>query len=115
MSKQSSERERRAEEAERETVKLKKVAYMENHLGDVFDGIISGVTSWGVYVEMSNTVEGMIRVSDLPYDFYEYDENAYSLTGKDSGRRYCIGQLMRVRVIRTNVFEKTIDLEEADE
>ena len=115
VSKQSSERERRAEEAERETVKLKKVAYMENHLGDVFDGIISGVTSWGVYVEMSNTVEGMIRVSDLPYDFYEYDENAYSLTGKDSGRRYCIGQLMRVRVIRTNVFEKTIDLEEADE
>ena len=77
--------------------------------------IISGVTSWGVYVEMSNTVEGMIRVSDLPYDFYEYDENAYSLTGKDSGRRYCIGQPMRVRVIRTNVFEKTIDLEEADE
>ena len=115
VSKQSSERERRAEEAERETVKLKKVAYMENHLGDVFDGIISGVTSWGVYVEMSNTVEGMIRVSDLPYDFYEYDENAYSLTGKDSGRRYCIGQPMRVRVIRTNVFEKTIDLEEADE
>ena len=66
VSKQSSERERRAEEAERETVKLKKVAYMENHLGDVFDGIISGVTSWRVYVEMSNTVEGMIRVSDLP-------------------------------------------------
>ena len=52
---------------------------------------------------------------EMPYDFYEYDENAYSLTGKDSGRRYCIGQLMRVRVIRTNVFEKTIDLEEADE
>lgn len=115
VAKHSSDKERTAEEAERETVKLKKVAFMERHLGDVFDGIISGVTSWGIYVELSNTVEGMIRVSDLPYDFYEYDENSYSMVGKDTKRTYNIGQPMRVRVIRTNVFEKTIDLEEVDE
>ena len=77
VAKQASETERRAEEAERETVKLKKCEYMSNHIGECFEGVISGVTEWGFFVELPNTVEGLVRVTDLTDDFYEFYEDTY--------------------------------------
>lgn len=68
VTKQSSEMERRAEEAERETVKLKKTEYMEKHIGEYFDGVVSGITKWGVYVELENTIEGLVHVVNMTDD-----------------------------------------------
>ncbi|MCM1145716.1 MAG: ribonuclease R [Blautia sp.] len=108
VAKHSSEMERRAEEAERETDKLKKAEYMEAHIGEVFTGVISGITSWGIYVELPNTVEGMIHVSKLPGDYYYYDENAYEMVGQDTGRRFRLGEQMRVCVDSVEMQSKTI-------
>ena len=72
MAKHASETERRADEAERETEKLKKVEFMEQHIGEVFEGVISGLTQYGLYVELNNTVEGLVHVNSLEDDFYEY-------------------------------------------
>ena len=76
VAKHSSEMERRADEAERETDKLKKVEYMEQHIGEEYEGVISGVTGWGLYVELPNTVEGLIHISTIPGDYYHYNEAA---------------------------------------
>lgn len=78
----SSMLERRAEEVERETVKMKKAEYMMAHIGEEFEGIISGVTEWGFYVELSNTIEGLVHVNLLTDDYYEYDREHYTLTGR---------------------------------
>lgn len=115
VSNQSSRLERRAEEAERETNKLKKVEYMEAHMGECFTGVISGVTQWGIYVELPNTVEGMIHVSKLPGDYFYYDEGAYEMVGRDSGIRYKLGQTVRIRVEDTDRASRTIDFGIADE
>ena len=106
---QSSKLERRAEEAERETNKLKKVEYMERHLGEVFTGVVSGVTQWGIYVELPNTVEGMVHVSKLPGDYFLYDEQAYEMVGRDTGIKYKLGQTVQVCVENTDKFLRTID------
>ena len=74
--------ERRAEEAERETEKLKKCEYMAKHIGETFEGVISGVSNWGFYVELPNTVEGMVHISELRDDYYIFDESRYELTGE---------------------------------
>ncbi len=105
----SSKMERRAEEAERETDKLKKAEYMEAHIGEVYEGVISGITSWGIYVELPNTVEGMIHVSKLPGDFFYYDENAYEMVGQDTGKKYRLGEQIRIRVDGVERLTKTID------
>ena len=76
MAKHSSEMERRADEAERETDKLKKVEYMEQHIGEEYEGVISGVTNWGLYVELPNTVECLVHISTIPGDYYHYNEAA---------------------------------------
>ena len=114
VSEQSSKTERRAEEAERETIKLKKVEFMEKHIGEIFDGVISGITGWGMYVELPNTVEGMVRISDLKDDFYIYDEERYELTGKNKNNKYKLGQKVKVTLVRTDKLQKTIDFEIAD-
>ena len=106
---QSSKLERRAEEAERETNKLKKVEYMERHIGEVFTGVVSGVTQWGIYVELPNTVEGMVHVSKLPGDYFLYDEQAYEMVGRDTGIKYKLGQTVKVSVESTDKFLRTID------
>ena len=106
---QSSRLERRAEEAERETNKLKKVQYMEQHLGETFEGVISSITQWGMYVELPNTIEGMVHVSKLPGDYYLYDEQAYEMVGRDTGRKYKLGQKVQVQVEQTDRFLRTID------
>jgi ribonuclease R len=93
-----SQNERRAEEAEREVLKRKKAEYMQDHLGEAFDGHISGVTNWGVYVELDNTVEGFIHVSALPQDRYEFNADNYELVGTYTKARYQLGMPLQVRV-----------------
>ena len=114
VAKHSSETERRAEEAERETEKLKKAEYMESRLGETFDGVISGVTGWGIYVELPNTVEGMVHVSRLPGDYYCYNENTYEMVGEATGRVFRLGMPVRVRVDGCDRFDRTIDFSLAE-
>ena len=109
VSKESSRLERRADEAERETDKLKKVEYMEDRIGEIYEGVISGVTTWGVYVELPNTVEGMIHVSKLPGDYFYYDENAYEMIGERTGIRYKLGQRIKIQVNRVDKIGRVID------
>ena len=111
VSELSSKRERRAEEAERETLKLKKVQYMENHMGEEFDGVISSITEWGMYVELQNTVEGMVRLDSLRDDHYEYDDMTYSLRGIRHGRIFRLGESVRIRVTDIDLFMRTLDFE----
>ncbi|MGN0305680.1 MAG: ribonuclease R [Lachnospiraceae bacterium] len=112
---QSSRLERRAEEAERETNKLKKVEYMENHIGEYFEGVVSGVTQWGIYVELANTVEGLVHVSKLPGDYFYYDEAALEMVGRSTQIRYKLGQTVKIRVEDTDRAARTIDFGIADE
>lgn len=109
VAKHSSEMERRADEAERETDKLKKVQYMSGHIGEVFPGVISGVTEWGFYVELPNTVEGLVHVTTLTDDYFHYSESAYELIGEATGQRYKLGQKVKVVVAATDAFMRTID------
>ena len=111
VAKKSSERERLAEEAERETIKLKKVEYMAERIGEVFEGVISSITKWGVYVELPNTIEGLIHVTNMYDDHYNYIEDTYEMVGEHTGRTYKLGQTVEVRVIGTNRLERTIDFE----
>lgn len=105
----TSARERLAEEAERETDKAKKVQYMSRHIGEFFDGVISGINNYGFYVELPNTVEGMVRLSDLNGDYYVFDENRYELIGEMTGRTFKLGQPIRIQVVGVDRFMKTID------
>ena len=114
VAKQASETERRAEEAERETVKLKKCEYMSNHIGECFEGVISGVTEWGFFVELPNTVEGLVRVTDLTDDFYEFYEDTYELAGSATNKRYKLGQKIKVVVDSTDKIMRTIDFKPAE-
>ena len=109
VAKHSSETERRADEAERETDKLKKVEYMEERIGQVFSGVISGVTGWGIYVELENTVEGLVHVSKLPGDYYYYNESTYEMVGEATGRVYKLGMPVTVRVEDCDKMTRTID------
>lgn len=106
-----SKLERRAEEAERETIKLKKCQYMMDHIGEVFEGVISGVTEWGIYVELPNTVEGLVHVSKLPGDFFVYDENKYEMRGTKTGKTYSLGKSIYVIVDSCDETTRTIDFD----
>ncbi|MFG6394883.1 MAG: ribonuclease R [Lachnospiraceae bacterium] len=111
----SSMLERRADDSEREVEKLKKAEYMEQFIGQSFDGIISGVTSWGLFVELPNTVEGMVRVADIPGDYYYFDEEHYSMTGEHTGKVYKLGDKIKVTVASVDKLVKTIDFIIAEE
>jgi len=113
--KQSSEMERRADEAERETDKLKKTEYMKAHIGEVFEGVISSITSWGMYVELPNTIEGMVHVTAMRDDYYHYIESTYEMTGERTGRSFKLGQFVRVRCTGADKFLRTVDFELADD
>jgi len=106
---QTSALERRAEEAERETEKLKKCEYMAKHIGETFEGVISGVSNWGFYVELPNTVEGMVHISELRDDYYIFDESRYELTGELKKKTYKLGQPVRVIVSGTDRMLRTVD------
>ena len=109
VAKQSSLTERRADESEREVEKLKKVEYMSKFIGQTFEGVISGVTSWGMYVELPNTVEGMVRLADMHDDYYIYDEEHYLLTGERTRRTYKLGEPLIIRVEDTDKLMRTIN------
>ena len=109
VAKHSSEMERRADEAERETDKLKKVEYMSERIGEVFEGVISGVTEWGFYVELPNTVEGLVHVTTLVDDYFHYNESTYELVGEVTNIRYKLGQRVHVMVTGTDKILRTID------
>lgn len=111
IAKQSSEMERRAEEAERETDKLKKVQYMEKFIGETFTGVISGVTAWGLYVELPNTVEGLVHVSTLDDDYYIFDETKHIFIGEKNSKIYRMGDKITIKVASVNKVERTIDFE----
>lgn len=109
VAKQASQTERRADEAEREADKLKKVQFMEAHIGEVFEGVVSGVTGWGLYVELPNTVEGLVHVNSMKGDYFSYDEKNYELVGQATGRTYKLGQKLKVEVAFADRFNRTID------
>lgn len=106
---ESSRLERRADEAERDTEKMKKVQYMSRHIGEEYEGVISGITAYGMYVELTNTVEGMVHVSNMRDDYYHYDEAHYEMTGEKTGRVYRLGQKVRICVEETDKINRTID------
>lgn len=103
--------ERRAEEAERETIKLKKVEYMKDRIGEEFEGVISGITKWGAYVELPNTIEGLVHVTNMRDDHYECWEERYELIGEHTRNVYKLGQAVRVRVLGVDRLQRTIDFE----
>ncbi|TVY10342.1 ribonuclease R [Paenibacillus cremeus] len=114
IAKQSSDRERVAVDAERETEALKKAEFMLDKVGEEFDGLISSVTSFGMFVELGNTVEGLIRLSDLTDDYYHFHEAQHALIGERTSKIYRLGDEVKVRVARVNMDEKTIDFEMVD-
>jgi len=110
LCKQASDRERVATDAERASVKVMQVEYMKRHLGDVFHAIISGVTNFGMFVEIADLlVEGLIRMRDLEDDYYVYDEKHYSLIGRRTKKRYRLGDKVTVKVIRVDPEERQLD------
>lgn len=114
VAKQSSETERRAAEVERETVRLKKAEYMSRHLYEEFDGVISGMTAFGIYVELPNTVEGLVRAASLQGDYFEYNESTYEMVGTHTGRTWKLGQSVRIRVTGADTAARTVDFEMAE-
>lgn len=107
----NSVKERRAEDAERDVVKLKQIEYMSEHIGEEFDGVISGVTYRNVFVELENTVEGAVNIASLTDDYYDYDEAKYAIIGERTGKTYALGDRVRVRVTACDKIEKRIDFE----
>ena len=115
VARQSSVCERRAQEAERESDKMKKAEYMSYHLGEEFDGIISGVTGYGLYVELTNTVEGLVHITALKDDYYTFDQEAHELRGELTKKVYHLGQKIRVRVADADAVKRSVDFTIAGE
>lgn len=114
IAKQSSERERVAVDAERETEALKKAEFMLDKVGEEFEGIISSVTNFGIFVELDNTVEGLIRLSDMHDDYYHYHEAQHALIGERTSKIYRLGDEVKVRIARVSMEEHTIDFQMVD-
>ncbi len=110
----SGDKERRADDLEREVEKMKKAEYMSAYIGQEYEGVISGVTSWGIYVELPNTVEGMVRLSDMMDDRYDFQEEKYRVVGHHTGKEYRMGQQVRVKVASVDKLTRTIDFAMAD-
>lgn len=106
----SSQREQIATEAERSSVKYKMAEYMAERVGEVYDGTVSGVTEWGIYVQVEPThIEGMVALRELTDDYYQFDEKKFCVTGKSSGRKFMLGDKVKVRVERASLEQKNID------
>ena len=105
----TSSRERLADEVERETDKAKKVQFMERHIGEEFTGVISGISNYGFYVELPNTVEGMVRLANLDGDYYVFDEEHYELVGERTRKKFKLGQTVKIQVVSVDRYLKTID------
>ena len=115
VSVQCSTTERRAEEAERETVKLKKAEFMQDKIGEIYEGVVSSVTSFGMYVELPSTIEGLVHMTTLRDDYYYYDDDHYELVGEHTNKRYKLGQAIRIRVTGVDQLTHNIDFEVAPE
>ena len=114
--KHSSEMEQLAANAERASIKYKQVEYMQDHLGEVYTGIISGVTEWGLYVEINdNKCEGLVPMRDLADDYYDFDEKNYCLVGRRHNNRYRLGDEVKVQVARADLYKKQLDFVIVDE
>lgn len=109
VSDDNSKKERRAEEAEREVEKLKKVEYMSAHIGEIFEGVISGVINRGIYVELPNTIEGFVSVSNMYDDYYCFSQEEYAMIGQETGKKYAIGDKVKVKVKGADKITRTID------
>lgn len=110
IAKDSTDREIEAADAERTSIKYKQVEYMSDKVGQVFNGVISGVTDWGIYIEEAETrAEGMVRLKDMANDYYELDEKTYSIRGVRTGKKYSLGDKVKVKLMRTDLDTKTID------
>lgn len=110
-----SESERRADEAERQVEKLKKAEYMAGHVSEIYEGIVCGVTGWGMYVELPNTCEGLVRMQDLTDDYYILDEKQYRLVGEKTGKTYSLGQRISICVKSADKMLGTVDFILADD
>ena len=109
VTKHCSINERRADDAERDTEKMKKAEYMREHIGETYEGIISGVTNFGVYVELENTIEGLVHISNITDDHYDFDEENMMLVGEHSGNVYKLGEKVSIVVDSASKVSKTID------
>lgn len=109
IAKQCSERERAADEAERETEDLKKVEYMKEHVGEVFEGIVSGVTSFGMFIELENTIEGLIRLSSMEDDYYVFDDKQYHILGERTRKVYRIGDTVVIKLAKADTASRKLD------
>ena len=115
LCRQSSNMERRAVEAERTSIKYKQVEFMSDKVGQCFDGVISGVTEWGIYVELNESkCEGMVHIRELNDDFYIFDEDNYCIKGKRLGRTFQLGEPLRIEVCRANLMKKQLDFRLAE-
>lgn len=114
-SKQASEMERVAVDAERELDALKKAEFMQQHIGEVFEGIISSVTNFGLFVELPNTIEGLVHITSLYDDYYVYDERYMTLIGERTGKKYALGEKIRVLVSNVNLDSREIFFEVEEE
>ncbi len=109
VSEDNSAKERRAVDAERDVVKLKQIEYMSNHIGEEFDGIVSGFTGQNIFVELPNTVEGAVSTASMTDDYYDYYEDRFEMVGKTTGKIYKLGDKVRVRVERCDKIDRVID------
>ncbi|WP_079710874.1 ribonuclease R [Paraliobacillus ryukyuensis] len=111
IARHTSEKERAAVDAERETDDLKKAEYMQDKIGEEFDGVISSVTNFGLFVELPNTIEGLVHVSYLTDDYYHFDERSYAMIGERTGNVFRIGDEITVKVANVNIEERVVDFE----
>lgn len=111
LCKHSSDMETRAANAERASIKYKQVEFMQDHIGKIYPGVISGVTDWGIFVELENKIEGMIPIRELDDDFYIFDEKNYSLVGRHSRKTYQLGDEVTIKIWRTNLEKKQLDFQ----
>ena len=105
----ASQTERKAQEMEREVEKMKKAQFMLGHVGEIYDGVISGVTNFGLYVQLPNTIEGMVRLDSLKDDFYDYEEGKYRVIGRQTHKIYGLGDPVKIVVLGASPEERTID------
>ena len=113
MCEHTSARERDADSCERDVDKMKMAEYMEDHIGEVFEGVISGVQEFGIFVELPNSVEGLIRIEDLP-GYYTFNEKAMALYSKKNGKKFTFGDSITVKVVRASRETSTVDFELVD-
>lgn len=111
LAEHTSKRERRAIEAERDTDELKKAEYMIQHIGDEFEGIVSSVANFGMFIELPNTIEGMVHIANMTDDYYRFEERQMALIGERQAKVFRIGDTVKVKVTHVDVDERLIDFQ----